>query len=322
MTRRPLLVALAFALAFGPSSMATAQNYPTKPITLIVPYSPGGGTDLTVRMVEEAASRRLGQKIKIVNKPGAAGTVGHRQLTQAAPDGYTIAVVGVGSTAMRPHTTDVGYGPGDYFPILQLNTVPFLLVAPGNSEFKGLKDVFDAARKSPPGKLKVGITSRGSWLHLSMLRLEKMGGVKFTYIPHGSSGEVVTSVMGGHLDLGNADIPSAGPKVVSGDVRALGVFTARRQSDLPDVPTLKEQGTDLGGFYYNMLIAPKGTPDGVIQKLHDAFKGALEDPDVGRRAAQAGIRLEYLGPADSQARINDFYETAGVLLRELGATKK
>jgi tripartite-type tricarboxylate transporter receptor subunit TctC len=310
-----IVTCLAVPLAAG------AQDYPTKPITVIVPYAPGGGTDLTMRLLEPAASQRLGQKLVLVNRPGAAGSVGHFQLTKAAPDGYTMAVVGVGSTAVQPHLASVGYRPADYVPFIQLNTVPFLLVTPTTSPFKTVRDVIEFAKRNPPGKLKVGITSRGSWLHLVMARVEKLHDVKFTYIPHGSTGEIVVAIMGGHLDLGNADIPSAGPKVTAGLLRGLGVFTGQRLKDFPEIPTLKEQGTEVEGFFYNILIAPKGTPDKVIQALHEAFKAAMEEPEVIRKAEQAGIRFEYLGPSASRAQIDQFYEMAGVLLRELGLKK-
>jgi tripartite-type tricarboxylate transporter receptor subunit TctC len=319
MTSKGLLIVLALALG---SSGAMSQVYPTKPITVIVPYTAGGGTDLTIRMVEDAVSRRLGQQLVITNKPGAAGTIGHYQLTKAAPDGYTLAVVGVGSTATSPHERNVGYGLDDYVPVVQLNTVPYVLVAPPNSPFKGLKDVLDAARKNPPGYIKVGTTSPTSWLHLVIVMLEKKEGVKFTYVPHGSAGDIVISVMGGNLNLGNVDPPSAASKIASGDLRALGVLTERRQSDMPNVPTLKEQGIDIQGYYYNSVIAPKGTPENVIRTLDSAFKSALEDPELRQRAAKAGIQFDYLGPAETKKTIKAFYDQAGIAMRELGMAKR
>ena len=128
-----------FALVlFGLASLvvpATAQDYPTKPITVIIPYGTGGGTDLTMRLVEEPASRILGQKLVLVNRPGGAGVAGHFQLTKAAPDGYTLAIVGLGSTAVQPHLSKVGYTRGDYIGVVQINMIPFLLVTSPNSPF-------------------------------------------------------------------------------------------------------------------------------------------------------------------------------------------
>ena len=314
-----------FALVlFGLASLvvpATAQDYPTKPITVIIPYGTGGGTDLTMRLVEEPASRILGQKLVLVNRPGGAGVAGHFQLTKAAPDGYTHAIVALGSTAVQPHLSKVGYTRGDYIGVVQINMIPFLLVTSPNSPFKDMKQVIEFAKKNPPGKVKVGITARGSWLHLVMLQLEQLHGVKFTYVPHTSTGEIVVSLMGQHIDIGNADLPSAQSKVIAGELRGLGIWTAQRSPDMPNVPTLKEQGTNIEGGFYNIIIAPKGTPAAIVKKIDLAFKAAMEDPEVIKRAKQAGVNFNYLGSADAEKAIDESYDLAGKLLKEVGSTK-
>lgn len=298
-----------------------ADEYPSKSITVIIPYGPGGGTDLTMRMIEEPASRKLGQKLVLVNRPGGAGVAGHFQLTKAAPDGYTLAIVGLGSTAVQPHISKVGYERGDYIGVVQINMIPFLLVTSPKSEFKDMKQVIEFAKKNPPGRVKVGITARGSWLHLVMLQLEQIHDIKFTYVPHTSTGEVVVSLMGGHTDIGNADLPSAQSKVIAGELRGLGIWTAKRSPDMPNVPTLQEQGTDIEGGFYNVIIAPKGTPAEIVKKIDLAFKAAMEEPEVIKRAAQTGISFNYLGSADADKAIDTAYKLAGKLLKEVELTK-
>ena len=314
----------ALALMLGLSLLATpglAEDFPTKPITLIIPYGPGGSADLTIRMIEDAVSRQLGQKLLLINKPGGAGVAGHFQLTKAAPDGYTLAIVGPGSTAVAPHTSKVGYERGDYTGVVQINTIPFLLVTPPNSPFKTMKDLVDFAKQNPPGRVKVGITARGSWLHLVMLQLEHVHGIKFTYIPHESSGGIVTSVMGGHIDLGNADPPSAQAKIQAGELRGLAIWSAKRVPGLPGVPTLIEQGTNLEASVYTCIIAPAGTPVAVIAKLEKAFKAAMEDPEIVKRATELGADFDYLGSKELNARLDQAFGMAGQTLKELGLTK-
>lgn len=307
----------AMLLSLCLAAPSIANEFPSKPITLIVPYSAGGGADLTARLVADAVSNEIKQKLVIVNRPGGAGTAGHFQLTKAAPDGYTLAVVGPGSTAVGPHVSDVGYKREDYVAIVQLNTIPFLLVTKPKSNFTTLADMIEFAKKNPPGKVKVGITASGSWLHLCMLRFEKMHGVKFTYVPHGSTGEIVTNILGGHIDAGQADLASAGSNVAAGEMLGLAIWSPQRRPELPNVPTLREQGTQLDGYFYNMIIGPKGMPQPVLRKIEAAFKAAMENPDVAKRGEQAKVRLEFLGHEETEARINEFYEVAGQILKEI-----
>ncbi len=318
MTRVFVSLLLGLTVVAAPAS---AQDYPSKPITVIIPYGTGGGTDLTMRLVEESASRKLGQKLVLVNRPGGAGVAGHFQLTKAAPDGYTLAIVGLGSTAVQPHMSKVGYERGDYVGVVQVNTIPFLLVTGPQSQFKDMKQVIEFAKKNPAGRVKVGITARGSWLHLVMLQLEQLHGVKFTYVPHTSTGEVVVSLMGGHIDIGNADLPSAQTKVIAGELRGIGIWTAERSPDMPNVPTLKEQGTNLEGGFYNIIIAPKGTPADIVKKIDQAFKEAMTDQETIKRAKQAGVSFNYLGNAASEKAIDESYDLAGKLLKEVEANK-
>jgi len=311
MIRRITLAVLVSIVAGG----AGAQDYPAKPITFLIPQAPGGGTDLSVRMIEPAASRALGQKIVLINR---AGTATLFQLTQAAPDGYTLGVASTGNTASQPHNPGVPYERSDYVPIIQLTNVPSVLVAPANSPFNSVADVVAAARKGQA--LKVGTTALGTSSQLAGVLIERSFGVKFTYVPHKSNGEVMTAILGGHLDLGSVDISSAAPHLSA--VKALGVFTDERLKDAPGLPTMKEQGVKGTMGFYNIVIAPKGTPEPIIAKVHDAFKKAMEDPEVIAKARAANIPLAYLGPRASRAHMDEAYELMGTLMRELGLSKK
>ena len=286
-------------------------------------YGPGGGSDLSIRLIEGAGSRVLGQKIVITNRPGAGGTVMMNQFIRSAPDGYTLAIGSTATLTVQPHTSSatVLFKPDDYVPILQISNVPNLLIVAPESPFKTAADFIDFAKKNPPGRLKIGITSPGTTLHLPFVQMEKLYGVKFTFIPHKSSDPVVTSVMGAQLDAGGADLAAAGPKIQGGAVRPLGLFALKRLASLPNVPTMKEQGIDIEAGFYNMLLAPKGTPDAIVATLHQAFRKALEDPDVIDKTAKANLPLEYLGPKESRERLRHNYEVFGTLLNDLGLKK-
>jgi len=302
---------------------ATAQGYPARPIEVFVGYGAGGGSDLSIRLTEAAASRHLGQRIVINNRPGAAGTVMMNQFIKAAPDGYTLAIGSTATLTVQPHVASAAvlFKPDDYVPIVQISNVPNFLIVPVDSPFKTFKDFIEFTRKSPPGRVKAGITSIGTTLHLPFVQMEKLYGVKFTFIPHKSSAPVVTAVMGGHLDVGGADMAAAAAQIRAGTVRALGIFAAQRLAGMPNVPTLKEQGADIEAGFYNMLLAPKGTPEPVIATVHEAFRKVLTDPEVVERAAKADVPIEYLDGRSSRELLNRNYEIFGSLLKDLGLAK-
>jgi tripartite-type tricarboxylate transporter receptor subunit TctC len=321
---KSLLLRFAMAVSLGLAAAgAVAQGYPARPIEVVVCYGAGGGTDLTIRLLEGAVSKLLGQKIVVTNRPGAGGALAMNQFVRSAPDGYLLALAGTATLTVVPHAeaAAVQYKPDDYAPVAQLSSVSNFLIVPADSPFKSLKDLIDFAKKNPPGRVKAGITSTGSMLHLPFVQLEKLYDVKFTFIPHKSSAPVVTAIMGGHLDVAAADMAAAAAQVRAGSVRALGVFAAQRLAGLPNVPTLKEQGADIESGFYNVLLAPKGTPEPVIATVREAFRKVLSDPEVIERGAKADIPLEFLDSRTMRERIDRNYATYGALLKELGLAR-
>lgn len=310
---------LATLLLLFACATAGAQEYPTKPVTIYVPFAAGGGTDLSLRMLEEAVSKNLGQKVVIVNKTGTATIY---QVVTGAPDGYNLVVGSTGNLAAVPHNPGAPYTRDDYVPVVQFTSVPALLIVPGNSPYNSLADIVAAARKAPPGSIKVGISPTGSISHLAAIQVEKAFNIKFGYIPHKSNGDVVTAVLGGHVDVGSVDIAAAGPKMASHSVKGIAVYSDKRLSTFPDLKTLKEQGADISFGFYNVILAPKGTPDRIVATIHDAFRKALEDPTVVERSKQLNLPIAYLNPQDSRKAINQSYDTFGKLLDELGLKKK
>ena len=296
-----------------------AQDYPAKPVTIYVPFAAGGGTDLSLRMLEEAVSKNLGQKVVIVNKTGTATIY---QVVTGSPDGYNLVVGSTGNLAAVPHNPGAPYAREDYLPVVQFTSVPALLIVPGNSPYNSMADIVAAAKKLPPGALKVGISPTGSISHLAAIQLEKAFNIKFGYIPHKSNGDVVTAVLGGHVDIGSVDIAAAGPKMQSNSVRGIALYRETRLPTFPELKTLKEQGADISFGFYNVILAPKGTPDRIVSVIHEAFRKALEDPVVIERSKNLNLPIAYLGPQASRKAIDQSYDTFGRLLDELGLKKK
>lgn len=245
------------------------------------------------------------------------------QFITAAPDGYTLAIGSTATLTVQPHVQSnaVLFKTDDYVPIVQISNVPNFLIVPVNSPFKTFKDFIDFTRKGSPGQVKAGITSIGTTLHLPFVQMEKQYEVKFTFIPHKSSAPVVTAVMGGHLEVGGADMAAAAAQIRGGTVRALGIFAPQRLPSLPNVPTLKEQGANIEAGFYNMLLAPKGTPAPIIATVHEAFRKVLTDPEMVQRAADAGVPIEYLDGRSSRERLDRNYGIYGELLKDLGLAK-
>lgn len=304
-----------------PAAVA-AEDYPTKPITVLIPWNPGGGTDTTIRLVDKAMPKYLDQRLVLVNRPGGHGTIAMTELVNSRPDGYTLCITASGPTTSVPHKEKVAYTMDDYIPIIQLTNVPNLLVTHPGSPYKSFQDVMAAAKKDP-GSVKVAVSGIGAVSsHLPLIRIEKQAGTKFTVIPYKGGGDAAVAVMGGHIPLGSVDIMAAGSKIDSGALIPLAIFDEKRSADLPDVPTLKEMGFDIQGSFFNMIIAPKGTPQAILDTLHAAFKKALMDEETLSTAKELGLPIAYANAQQCRQRIQSDYEIIGELYKELGLAKK
>jgi tripartite-type tricarboxylate transporter receptor subunit TctC len=283
-------LALAVVIASGLVRAQTpAQAYPTKPVRLIVPTSPGGGTDFSARTMAPKLSEILGQPIVVENRAGGGTIIGNEVVARSAPNGYTL-LMGISSIASIPYLySKIPYDVvKDLAPISQVVTVPHLLVAHPSLPPRSVKELI-AFAKARPGQLNFGAGSAGSNPHLAMALFNHMNGLKMVHVPFKGQGPAMTDVLGGHISLMMANLLSALPHAKTGRLRAFGVSSAQRTSVAPSVPTIAESGVP--GFevvQWFGVLAPTNTPPDIIAKVHGAVVRAVQDPAVRERFVNDG----------------------------------
>jgi tripartite-type tricarboxylate transporter receptor subunit TctC len=277
---------------------AAAQDYPTRPVRIIVGFPPGGGVDATARVVGQAMSQDLGQPFVIEDKPGAAGTLGAADVARSAPDGYTLLVTPGGHAIYGAIFKSLPFDTVKSFSwISDIVTVPFFVVVPGNSPFKTLADVI-AKAKAAPGTVTFGSAGQGTTHHLGVELLGIRTGVKFLHVPYRGDAPLVTSLLAGEVQFGLATPTLVLDNVKTGKLRALAVTTAERSSLLPDVPTVDEA---LGLSNYSVrtwfaMAGPAGIPATIVNRLNTSLRKAIESVQVQARLASIGGTVDPTTP--------------------------
>ena len=289
--RSCLLGTLAVAAALALGTAAQAQSYPAKPIRLVVPFTPGGVTDTSGRLIAEQLSKRLGQQVIVDNKPGASGNIGTQMVSAAEPDGYTLLLGFDGTLVINPHVfPKVCFDTvKDFSPIGKIGDAVLILVAHPGVAAKSLKEVI-ALSKTQAGGLSYGTSGTGGTPHIAGELLKQRSGANLTHIPYKGGGQALTDVLGGNIPLVYTAIAGAIPHVKSGKLHAVAVSSAKRASSLPDVPTFIESG--LSDFEINSwvaLLAPAKTPKPIVDKLNAELNAVLNDPEVRERLNGMGI---------------------------------
>jgi tripartite-type tricarboxylate transporter receptor subunit TctC len=288
--RHWLQVALAgTALAFAGSALA--QNYPSKPIRLVVPFTPGGVTDTSGRLIAEQLSKRLGQQVVVDNKPGASGNIGTNQVAAAEPDGYTLLLGFDGTMVINPHVfPKTGFDTlKDFAPIGKIGDAVLILVAHPSSPAKTLKEVI-ALSKSEKNGLSYGTSGTGGTPHIAGELLRQKTGANLVHVPYKGGGQALTDVLGGNIPLVYTAIAGAIPHVKSGKLLPIAVSSAKRASSLPDVATFIENGVaDFEANSWVGLLAPAKTPRAIIARLNTELTAVLNDPEVKERLNGMGI---------------------------------
>jgi tripartite-type tricarboxylate transporter receptor subunit TctC len=285
-----IVLALAVSLA-GHGASAQAQPYPTRPITMVVPFAAGGPTDVLARVLGQRMSQSLGQQIIIENVTGAGGTLGAARVARAAPDGYTMVMGNLGT-----HAASVGlyknlaYDPRtDFEPVMLASTTPMVLLAKKDLPVKTLQDVIAYAHAHP---MTCGSAGVGSISHLTLLLLNKVAKTNFQHVPYRGLSQTMNDLLAGQIDIMFDQVISASPHVISGDVRAIAIAAPARAAAIPDVPTATEAGLpELETIAWSALFVPKGTPKAVIERLNAAMDEAMRDETVIARMAKLGSDL-------------------------------
>jgi tripartite-type tricarboxylate transporter receptor subunit TctC len=315
-----LFIAVAMTACAG---TAAAQDYPSRPITLIVPYPAGGGNDVLGRLVGEKMSKSLKQTIVVENRGGAGGTIGTRQVAKSAPDGYTM-LIATSSLAINPSLyPNVGYDPRkDFAPIgLIASSANVVLVHP-SVPVKSIRELIALAKKSP-GKLNFASTGSGSSVHLAAELFAAMAGIKINHVPYRGSGPALNDLLGGHVTMMFSTLPSAIGIVRGGKVRALAVTGAKRSNVFPELPTIAEAG--LPGYEAELhygLVAPAGTPRAAIDKLNAALREALNDASLRERLAREGAVALPSTPEQYASDIDAEEKKWSKIIRDAGVKAK
>ncbi len=283
-----MLLTLA-ALMLAPMQ-SMAQDWPSKPIRMIVPFPPGGGTDIISRVIANKLAESLKQPIIVENKPGAGGNIGVDQTAKAAPDGYTIVMGQTSNLAINATLyAKLPYDPiKDLAPIALVADAPVALVVRAESPFKTLGDVLAAAR-AKPGELTFASPGNGTVAHLTGELMQKSATIKFLHVPYKGSAPALTDLLGGTIDLFMASVPTSLGQIKGGKIRALAVSSAKRSPNLPDVPTISEAG--LPGFDATTwwgVLAPAGTPAAIVARLNSELNAALATTEVREKIALEG----------------------------------
>lgn len=306
-------------ISFLLSTSVLAQTYPSKPIRFIVSFPPGGSSDLISRAIAPRMSEKLGQPVIVENRPGAGGMIGVDVVAKAPPDGHVIGLAAAGALSSNIHLypTMPFHPEKDLAPLSMLAMIPFFLVA-HPSQPDSLKGVIDAA-KAKPGALSYGHGGQGSTMHLAGELLNMMAGIKVQAVPYKGSGPVSADVLGGQVQLGVVDVPSAIANVKAGKLRALAVTTKRRISAAPDVPTFEEAG--LAGYEaigWFGAVAPAGTPSQIVTRLNQEIRNALSAPEVRERALSAGAEPFPTTPEEFAAIIREETKKWGEVVKTAG----
>lgn len=292
MQRRTLTTLCATLAAAAAVPAAWAQTaYPNRPIALIVPYGPGGVTDVIARALAQGMSKQLGQTIVIENKPGAGASMGVVDMKSAKPDGYRLTLTPVG-IFRQPHIQKVNFDPvADVSYVASFMTYDFLLAVPAASPFKSVKDIVDQAKKDP-GSVDYGTPGKFSANHVVMALLEQKTGAKFTHVPFKGDADSINSLLAGHTKTA-VFANTVQPYLTSGKMRALAIASDKRTEAFADVPTFRELGYDFDVPSPLGIAGPKGMPADVVLKLEAAVQTAMQEPAFKQVAANYGIRLEY-----------------------------
>jgi tripartite-type tricarboxylate transporter receptor subunit TctC len=311
----PLILISCFA------TQVFAQGWPSRPIRMVVPLSPGGFADVPGRILAARLSGLLGYNVFVENRPGAGGTIGADFVAKSAPDGYTLLFTGTPHVISAWIYKKLPYDPlKDFEPVALVASGPYVLVVNPQLPVHSIPELI-AAAKAQPGKIDYASSGNGSAQHLVSALFASMAGIELNHVPYKGSGPAMQDLLGGQVKVSFAGIPNVLPHVKAGRLRALAVSTPQRSPDLPDVPTAAEAGVP--GYQATLwlnLAAPAGTPGDIVQRVYAETAKALQDAELQQNFRAAGVEASPMSPQELAGFMRGEYEKWGKVVRDTGAT--
>jgi tripartite-type tricarboxylate transporter receptor subunit TctC len=317
-SKRRILLAAALACAGPLAAFGQAQPYPNKPVSVIVPFAPGGATDIVARMLAEKLTTRMGQPVLVLNKPGGTGAVANSYVRSQPADGYTLYLVtSPFSTAPATQPAIHNYDPArDFAPIAQISTILPVLIASTKAPGKNLAELI-AFAKANPGKVTAATTGIGSSDHLAAAKFARMAGIELSYVPYKGAGPALQDLMAGVVDIKMDAYASAKPLIEGGTARALGMGTLKRSNVVPDIPTISEtvRGYELPS--YVGLLGPVGLPQEVLARLHADLAVIMKMPDVAEKLKFLGLEPTLTSPQEFGTYLTAHVRSQKELIKDL-----
>jgi tripartite-type tricarboxylate transporter receptor subunit TctC len=313
-----VLAGLAILAAALPA-LAGEVAYPTRQLTYLVTWDPGGQSDVEARRQQPLLEKILGQKVNVTYRPGGAGAIGWAEMVRARPDGYQITGINVPQISILPMLQDVGFKTEQVLPVNLFHWTPNLLAGRKDAPYKTMKELVEYA-KANPGKVRIASTGTNSLGHTAALLVSKASGAKFEYVPFTGTAPLMTALLGGHIDVA---ITVSSDAVSFGDrVNVLGMASQKRSEFLPNVPTLKEQGVDVTTGSYRGVAVPVGTPDPIVRKLEKAFLEICKNAEYVETQKKGGYEPIAMGVEESKAEIARMAGLFRGTFQEMGLLKK
>ena len=303
------------------ATQALAQSYPSRPVRMVIPLSPGGFADVPGRILASRLSALLGYNVFVENRPGAGGTIGADFVAKSAPDGHTLLFTGTPHVISAWIYKKLPYDPlKDFEPVALVASGPYVLVVNPQLPVNSVRELI-AAAKARPGQIDYASSGNGSAQHLVSALFASMAGIQLNHVPYKGSGPAMQDLLGGQVKVSFAGIPNVLPQIKAGRLRALAVSTPKRSPDLPEVPTVAEAGVP--GYQATLwlnLATPLGTPKEIVQRLYAETEKALQDAELQQSFRSAGVEATPLGPQELAAFMQAEYEKWGRVVRDTGAT--
>ncbi len=319
MKRRTMLVGIVAMVAsvFAAPSMAA---FPEKPITVICPWTAGGGTDVLLRALSKSAEKFLGQTITVLNQTGGAGAIGHNAIRAARPDGYTVGMITFELNSLPPQGL-VPFTWKDFDPMMRINSDPAALTVRADAPYSTVRGFMDYA-KAHPGEITIGNSAPGSVWHIAAGLAAEKTGVNVKHVPFDGAQPAVTALVGGHIKAVAVSVAEVRGQAQAGNLKILGVMSSERDKIFPGVPTFREQGVDVQFYTWRGLALPKGVPPAVKAKIADAYKKAFDSKEFQEFAAKASLNLAYQNNADFTKFLEQNYKDVEAVMKSLGLAKK